>query len=61
MAITSLNSINKLIFVTVKCCVSFEVKTESLNIVSMNFGFKWLTTVKMIPVSTNEHEQTSEE
>jgi hypothetical protein len=33
MAITSLNSINQLIFVTVKCGVLFEVRTEFLNII----------------------------
>jgi hypothetical protein len=32
-AIISLNSINQLIFVTVKCGVLFEVRTESLNII----------------------------
>jgi hypothetical protein len=29
--IISLNKINQLIFVTVKCCVLFEVRTEFLN------------------------------
>jgi hypothetical protein len=33
MAITSLNSVNQLIFVMVKCCVLFEVRTEFLNII----------------------------
>jgi hypothetical protein len=32
-AIISLNSINQLIFVMVKCCVLFEVRTEFLNII----------------------------
>jgi hypothetical protein len=32
-AIISLNSINQLIFVMVKCCVLFEVRTESLTII----------------------------
>jgi hypothetical protein len=32
MAITSLNSVNKLIAVMVKCGVLFEVRTEFLNI-----------------------------
>jgi hypothetical protein len=32
-AITSLNSINQLIFVMVKCGVLFEVRTEFLNII----------------------------
>jgi hypothetical protein len=31
--IISLNSINQLVFVTVKCGVLFEVQTEFLNIV----------------------------
>jgi hypothetical protein len=30
-AIIYLNSINQLIFVVVKCCVLFEVRTEFLN------------------------------
>jgi hypothetical protein len=29
----SLNSVNQLIFVTVKCCVFFAVRTEFLNII----------------------------
>jgi hypothetical protein len=33
MAIISLNSVNQLIFVMVKCCVLFEVRTEFLNII----------------------------
>jgi hypothetical protein len=33
MAITSLNSVNQLIFVMVKCSVLFEVRTEFLNII----------------------------
>jgi hypothetical protein len=40
MAIASLNSVNQLIFVMVKCCVLFEVRTEFLNIIEMSFGFK---------------------
>jgi hypothetical protein len=32
-AIISFNSINQLIFVIVKCCVSFAVRTEFLNII----------------------------
>jgi hypothetical protein len=32
-AIISLNDINQLIFVMVKCCVLFEVRTEFLNII----------------------------
>jgi hypothetical protein len=37
MAITSLNSVNQLIFLMVKCGVLFEVRTGFLNIISMNF------------------------
>jgi hypothetical protein len=33
MAIISLNSVNQLILVTVKCGVLFEVRTEFLNII----------------------------
>jgi hypothetical protein len=32
-AIISLNSVNQLIFVTVKCCVYFAVRTEFLNVI----------------------------
>jgi hypothetical protein len=35
--IISLNSVNQLIFVMVKCCVFFAVRTELLNIVYMSF------------------------
>jgi hypothetical protein len=42
MAITSLNNINQLIFVMMKCGVLFEVRTEFLNIIYTNFGFKVL-------------------
>jgi hypothetical protein len=38
--IVSLNSINQLIFVMVKSCVFFEVRTQFLNIILMSFGFK---------------------
>jgi hypothetical protein len=38
----SLNSINHLIFVTVKCGVFFEVRIEFLNIIQTSFGFKEL-------------------
>jgi hypothetical protein len=31
--ICGLNSVNKLIVVTVRCCVLFEVRTEFLNII----------------------------
>jgi hypothetical protein len=32
-AIISLNSVNRLIFVTVKCCVFFAVRDELINII----------------------------
>jgi hypothetical protein len=38
----SLNSVNQLIFVMVKCGVLFEVRTEFLNIIYASFGFKGL-------------------
>jgi hypothetical protein len=41
--IISLNSVNRLIFVTVKCGVFFAVRTEFLNIIYMSFSFKALT------------------
>jgi hypothetical protein len=37
-----LNSINQLIFLMVKCCVLFEVRTEFLNIIKARIGFKEL-------------------
>jgi hypothetical protein len=33
MAIISLNSVNQLIYVMVKCGVLFEVRTELLNVI----------------------------
>jgi hypothetical protein len=41
-AIISLNSVNQLNFLTVKCGVFFAVRTESLNFTRMSFGFKGL-------------------
>jgi hypothetical protein len=41
IVIISLNSVNPLIFVMVKCGVLFEVRTEFLNIISTNLGFKF--------------------
>jgi hypothetical protein len=38
----SLNSVNHLIFVMVKCDVLFEVRTEFLNNIYTRFGFKGL-------------------
>jgi hypothetical protein len=40
--IISLNSINQLIFVMVKCGVLFEVRTEFLHNIYTSFVFKWL-------------------
>jgi hypothetical protein len=42
-AIISLNNVNQLIFVMVKCGVLFEVRTEFLNKIWASFVFKWLT------------------
>jgi hypothetical protein len=42
MAITSLSSVNQLIFVMVKYGVLFEVRTEFLNIIYTSFGFRGL-------------------
>lgn len=36
--IISLYNTDKLIIVTVKCCVSFSVSTKSLNIIYMSFS-----------------------
>jgi hypothetical protein len=50
-AIISLNSINQLIFVMVKCDVLFEVRTEFLNVVWTSFGLKgW---IKLVIVNSN--------
>jgi hypothetical protein len=40
-AFISLNGINQLIDVMVKCGVLFEVRTEFLNIIYTSFGFKF--------------------
>jgi hypothetical protein len=40
--IISLNGINQLIFVMVKCGVLFEVRTEFLNNIYTSFSFKGL-------------------
>jgi hypothetical protein len=40
--IISLNRINQLIYVMVKCGVLFEVRTEFLNIIYRSFVFKKL-------------------
>jgi hypothetical protein len=42
MEIISLNSINQLIFVMMKCGVLLEVRTEFLNIIWTTFGVKGL-------------------
>jgi hypothetical protein len=41
-AIVSVNSINQLIIVMVKCGILFEVWAEFLNIIKTSFGFKGL-------------------
>jgi hypothetical protein len=41
-SIISLNSVNRLFFVTVKCSVVFAVRTKFLNIIWTNFGTKGL-------------------
>jgi hypothetical protein len=42
MAITSLDSVNQLIFVMVKCGVLFEVRTGFLDNIYTRFVFEWL-------------------
>jgi hypothetical protein len=44
-AIISLNSVNQLIFVVVKCGVLFEARVVFLNIMQMSFGFKGLMSI----------------
>jgi hypothetical protein len=39
-AFVSLNRVNQLAFVMVKCGVFFAVRTEFLNIIQPSFGFK---------------------
>jgi hypothetical protein len=43
--INSINNINQSIFVMVKYCVFFEVRTEFLNNISTNLGFEGLKKV----------------
>jgi hypothetical protein len=43
--ILTVNSVNQLIFVMVKSCVFFAVRTEFLNMISASFGFRVLSTV----------------
>jgi hypothetical protein len=40
--ILSINRVNRLIVVMVKCCVFFAVRTEFLNIIWTRFGFSGL-------------------
>jgi hypothetical protein len=47
-AIISLNSVNQLIFVMVKCAVLFEVRTEFLYNIKTSFGFKGLNCVNQL-------------
>jgi hypothetical protein len=46
--ISSLNSVNQLISVMVKCGVLFEVRTEFLNITQTSFGFKGLNSINLL-------------
>jgi hypothetical protein len=43
LGIISLNSVNQLIFVMVKCSVLFEVRTGFLSIIKSIVGFERLT------------------
>jgi hypothetical protein len=54
----SLNSINQLIFVMLKCGVLFEVRTEFLNIIYTSFGFKGIS--KGIPLSPCRRQRGEE-
>jgi hypothetical protein len=40
--ILKINSVNQLIFVMVKCCVFFAVRTELLNNIFMSFGVTFI-------------------
>jgi hypothetical protein len=51
--IISLNSINQLMFVMVKCGGLFEVWTESLNIIQLSFSFKGLNGLPQITFAFN--------
>jgi hypothetical protein len=53
MAINSLNSINQLSFVMVKCDVLFEVWTELLSIIKMSVSFKGLILLIIINKVSN--------
>jgi hypothetical protein len=41
-------ALNQLIFVMVKSCVFFALRTEFLNIIQMSFGFKGLKCMSVI-------------
>jgi hypothetical protein len=43
LTLISLNSVNKLMFIMMKC-VLLDVRTEFLNIIQTSFGFKGLIT-----------------
>jgi hypothetical protein len=47
----SLNGINQLIFVMVKCGVLFDIRTEFLNSIQTNFDFKVLHTVCLLLIA----------
>jgi hypothetical protein len=53
-AIISLNNINQLIFVMVKCGVFLEVWTEFLNFIQMSFSFKRLKSFHGILIDNKE-------
>jgi hypothetical protein len=44
-AITSLNTINQLMFAMVKFGVLFEVRTKFLTVIYASFGFKGLSSI----------------
>jgi hypothetical protein len=49
--ILTINSVNQLIFVMVKCCIFFAVQTGFLNIIQMSFGFKGLILIPGDPIN----------
>jgi hypothetical protein len=57
--ILTVNSVNQLIFVMVKCCVFFAVRTEFLNIVLTSFSFEMLKTTQLHWLLTVQTNQTT--
>jgi hypothetical protein len=49
--VISLNSVNRLIDVTVKCGVFFAARTEFLNIIQTIYGFKAVTSYELFSTS----------